>query len=65
MQSIICFGLIFALSLVFGYIPYIGGILGMLLSLISLALWIVGIIKSYQGEKYKFPIIGDIAEKYL
>lgn len=28
------------------------------------ALWIVMMIKSYGGEKFKLPIIGDMAEKY-
>lgn len=27
-------------------------------------LWLILIIKAYQGEKFKLPIIGDIAEKH-
>jgi uncharacterized membrane protein len=51
-----------------------GGILGMLLSLISLIVWLVvplayvgglilGAVKAYQGKVFKFPIIGNMAEK--
>ena len=42
------------------------GIVGMVSSLISLAfliIWIMMILKAYQGEKFKLPIVGDIAEK--
>jgi uncharacterized membrane protein len=34
-----------------------------LVSLVGLIIWIVLILKAYQGEKYKLPVIGDIAEK--
>jgi len=27
-------------------------------------LWLVLIIKAYQGEKFKLPVVGDIAEKH-
>jgi uncharacterized membrane protein len=38
-------------------------LLGMLLSLAFLVLWIVMMVKAYQGERFKLPIIGDLAEK--
>lgn len=28
-------------------------------------LWLILVIKSYQGEKFKVPVIGDIAEKQI
>lgn len=28
-------------------------------------LWVVLIIKAYQGEKFKLPVVGDIAEKHI
>ncbi|MEA2055550.1 MAG: DUF4870 domain-containing protein [Candidatus Thermoplasmatota archaeon] len=31
---------------------------------LTVILWIVFVIKAYQGEKFKLPIIGDIAEKH-
>ncbi len=33
--------------------------------LLMFILWLVLIIKSYQGEKFKVPIVGDIAEKQI
>lgn len=38
-------------------------LLSMLLSLAFLGLWIFMLIKAYQGERFKLPIIGDLAEK--
>ena len=38
-------------------------LLAMLLSLAFLALWILLMVKAYQGERFKLPIIGDLAEK--
>jgi uncharacterized membrane protein len=39
------------------------GLISSLLFLIELILWLVLMIKAYQGEKFKLPIVGDIAEK--
>lgn len=47
------------------------GLLGSLFGLLSLvfvvgflAAMILGCIKGYQGQKFKFPVIGDMAEKW-
>jgi uncharacterized membrane protein len=37
--------------------------LSVLVSLGFLVLWIVLMVKAYQGERFKLPIIGDLAEK--
>lgn len=39
------------------------GLLSSLISLIELILWLVLMMKAFQGEKFKLPIVGDIAEK--
>ena len=59
------------LSVVLGFIPMLGfliAILGLILSLGlglgGLILWIVLILKAYQGQRWHLPIIGDMAEKY-
>jgi len=68
-QSIIAFGgltvLIIALN-VMSVIPLIGWIFTILASLVGLAgfvLWIILLIKAFQGGKYKLPYVGDLAEK--
>ncbi len=65
MQAMITFGVLFVLQIVLGFIPVIGLILLPLVSIASLAIWIVLMIKAYQGEQFKLPIIGDIAEKQI
>ena len=35
------------------------------LGLAGMVLWIVLMIKAYQGEKFKLPLIGDLAEKQI
>ena len=67
MQSMIVFGAISIFSIVFGIlfrVPYLGAILGSLLWFASVVLWIILIVKAYQGERFKLPIAGDLAEKY-
>ena len=54
---------LFVIHLVLGFIPVLGWALSLLVSLAALALWIVVLIKAYQGQKFKIPIIGDLAEK--
>ena len=41
------------------------GPIGVLINLAGLALLIFGMYKAYQGERYKFPIFGDITEDLL
>jgi uncharacterized membrane protein len=37
--------------------------ISLLISLGALALWVWLIVKAYQNEKFKLPVIGDLAEK--
>ena len=64
MQSIITFGGIFALQIAFGILIFLA-ILIPVVGLIGLILWIILMIKAYQGEMFKLPVVGDIAEKQL
>lgn len=65
MQSVIVFGGLFVVNVVLGFVPILGWLTGTILSLIGLILWVVLMFKAYQGEKYKLPYIGEIAEKQL
>ena len=79
MQSTITFLALFVVSIaltilgaVMSFIPYMGWIIGIVFSLLQFIifvagfiLWVVGMVKAYQGEKYKFPIAGNMAEKYV
>ena len=37
--------------------------IGWLISLLMFILWLVLMFKAYQGERFKLPIVGDIAER--
>ncbi|MGD0855394.1 MAG: DUF4870 domain-containing protein [Dehalococcoidia bacterium] len=64
MQSIITFGGLMILSWILASIPFIGWVIGSILGVLALVLWILLMIKAYQGEKFKLPVVGDLAEKW-
>ena len=65
MQSIIVFGVLSVASIVLGWIPLLNVVIVPLISVLGLVLWIVLMVKAYQGEKYKLPWAGDLAEKQV
>jgi uncharacterized membrane protein len=65
MQSTIFFGAVTIVIKALGFFPYISWILGSIIAFGSFILWIVLMWKAFQGEYYKLPYIGDIAEKQL
>ena len=70
-QSMLTFGGLLVISVTNSFIvriilPWqaysmISGIIG----IIGLVLWVVLMIKAYQGDYFKLPIVGDMAEKNL
>jgi len=62
-QSVYVFGALTVAGIVLGWIPVIGLVIGSLIWVLGVVLWIVLMIKAYQGEKFKLPIVGDWAEK--
>jgi uncharacterized membrane protein len=76
-QSIVLFGGLhligIALGLVFGLSLVTGGRTGFsfgfalyhLLQLVSLILWIVCMIKAFQGERFRVPVAADLADKFF
>ncbi len=63
-QSIIVFGIITLIGIVFNPIPFIGGFIGWITSVIGFILWILLMVMASQGKKYKLPWAGDLAEKW-
>jgi uncharacterized membrane protein len=64
MQSIVTYVAFMLILWIVSVIPFIGGAIAGLVGLLALVLWIVLMIKAYQGEKFKLPVIGDLAEKW-
>ena len=62
-QSLAVFGALFVLSLIAGFIPVVGKLVSILLAPVGFILWILLMVKAYQGERYKLPVTGDWAEE--
>ena len=62
-QSTAAFLLLFLVSFLVGWIPFVYWIFSFVVGVVTLILWIVMMYKAYQGEMYKLPIVGDFAEK--
>lgn len=65
MQSMITFGALTVLFMALSFIPIIGWALIPILMVVQLVLWILLMVKAYQGENFKLPLVGDIAEKNI
>ncbi|MFA5334136.1 MAG: DUF4870 domain-containing protein [Candidatus Omnitrophota bacterium] len=63
MQSIL-FAASWTVILIVLGITVVGAFLIPIVGLIFFVVWIVLIIKSFSGEQFKLPVIGDMAEKY-
>ena len=46
-------------------IPFGGVVISGLISILTVILWLVLMLKAFQGEKFKLPVVGDIAENQL
>jgi uncharacterized membrane protein len=61
LQSLIFFGGLSLILAVLGRIPVIGVIISVVGGIAAFGFWIVGMVKAYRGELFKFPIVGDFA----
>ena len=66
--SVVITVLVLVLGMVSDSLAAIAGILSyllwLLLCLVILILWVLCLIKAYQGQMYKLPIVGNFAEKF-
>ena len=64
-QSIYVFGTLTVVSIIIGWIPIIGNIIAGLIWLLGFVLWIILMIKAYQGVEFKVKWAGDFAERWV
>ncbi len=64
-QSIVAFAFLFILGIILSLIPFIGWIIGLILSPFYFALWVFLMYKAYKNEWIKLPVAGDYAEKQV
>jgi uncharacterized membrane protein len=65
MQSTIVSVGLFVLNIALGFIPILGWLVSLLLAPVAFILWIFLMFKAFQGERFKLPIVGDIAEQQV
>lgn len=65
MQSLVTFLSLWIAYAVLDFLPLIGWMLRTLISLLSLALWVVLMVKAYQKEWYRLPVFGDLADTLI
>ncbi|PIQ77076.1 hypothetical protein COV82_06445 [Candidatus Peregrinibacteria bacterium CG11_big_fil_rev_8_21_14_0_20_46_8] len=58
-QSMVLFGISFAVMMVLAIIPLIGS----MLTLALFALYVLAIFRAFNGESWKIPVVADFAEK--
>jgi uncharacterized membrane protein len=65
-QSIVVFGGLTIIRIALGMFLMAGGMgfgLLVLISLLGVILWILLMVKAYQGERYRLPVAADIADQ--
>jgi uncharacterized membrane protein len=64
LQSALTFGALSVLWMVSLSIPFFGWLMAfIILPPVSILLWLLMMFKAYQGERFKLPIVGDMAEQ--
>ena len=65
LQSIVTFGALTVASALLNWIPFVGGFFSAVIGILAFILWILLMVKAYQGELYKVPVAGHVAEGIL
>jgi len=62
-QSIIAFGTVTVAGVLLGLIPLVGGVFSAIVGIIGFIVWIIMMVRASNGEWYKLPWAGDVAEQ--
>jgi len=64
-QSVLAFTAAAAISMLLPTVPVVGdwGLIQVLFRLSVVTLYVFLIVKALQGERYKLPVVGDLADK--
>jgi len=65
MQSIVVFAGLWLVSWFVAFIPFTGVFILPLLRILTFVIWLLCMFKAYQGEWFRVPIAGDIAEELV
>ena len=62
-QSIFLFVASVAIHIVLLFIPVVGWVLSPLFSLFVIVIWVICLVKAFNGERFKLPLIGNFADQ--
>lgn len=62
-QSIFLFVAAVAIHIVLLFIPVVGWILSPLVSLFFIVIWVICLMKAFNGQRFKLPVIGNFADQ--
>ena len=72
MQSTLIFGAIFVIDIILGAVigavpilNFINSLFNTLVFIVALIVWIVSMLKAFQGQMFKWPVVGNFAEKQI
>ncbi len=65
LQSIVTFGVLTVASALLNWMPFVGDFFSAVIGILAFILWILLMVKAYQGELYKVPVAGHVAEGIL
>jgi uncharacterized membrane protein len=61
--ALVVLGIVLQILWQIPFLGWVGVLLWPLVGLAELVLWIFLLLKAYQGQMFKLPVIGDMAEK--
>jgi uncharacterized membrane protein len=65
LQSIVTFGALTVAGAALGRIPYLGGAFAAIIGIMAFVLWVLLMVKANEGQLYKVPLAGQVAEAVL
>ncbi|MFC1873935.1 DUF4870 domain-containing protein [Chloroflexota bacterium] len=65
LQSIVTFGALTVASALLSWIPFFGDFFSAIIGILAFILWIILMVKAYQGKLYKVPVAGHVADGIL
>ncbi|HET7628040.1 MAG TPA: DUF4870 domain-containing protein [Bacillales bacterium] len=65
MQSTVFLGGVTVVDIILTFIPFLGIFLTFFVNTITFIFWIILMVKAYNNQRYKLPIVGNISENLL
>jgi uncharacterized membrane protein len=63
-QSVMVFGFLNLAYFVVYFVPVIDWMLNIIIFGATVIFWVVAVVKTYQGQKWRLPLIGRLAERW-